>query len=115
MMKTMEKIVERLAVGDRPTTTQQLEPQIRNHNFRRQQFPQIRQRNPNENHIRPPFQEKTVVEELEENDDQIHCLVKDEPQFYESKKKIKINFLQKHLIIARMIRMIIKNDTRMLF
>ena len=51
MMKTMEKIMERLVVGDRFATTQQLEPQIRNPNFRRQQFPQIRHRNPNENQI----------------------------------------------------------------
>lgn len=36
MMKTMEKIMERLAVGDRPATTQQPEPQIRNPNSRRQ-------------------------------------------------------------------------------
>ena len=42
MMKTMDKIMEKLAVGDRPTSTQQLEPKIRNPNFRRQQFPQIR-------------------------------------------------------------------------
>lgn len=39
MMKNMEKIMERLVVGDRPMATQQVEPQIRNPNFRRQQFP----------------------------------------------------------------------------
>lgn len=57
-----------------------------NHIFRRQKIPQIRQRNANENQIRPPFQENVVVEELEENDDQIHCLDKDEPQFYIKKE-----------------------------
>ena len=61
----MEKIVERPAIGHRPTTTQQQYPQIRYPNFRRQQFPQIKQINPNENLIRPPFQENTAVEDLE--------------------------------------------------
>ena len=81
-MKNMEKIMERLALGDRPTTTQQQDPQIRNPNFRRQQFPQIRQRNPNDKSIIRTFQENTVVEDLQESDDQIHRLDKDEPQFY---------------------------------
>lgn len=48
MIKTMEKIMEILVVGDRPIVTQQQDPQMKNPNFRRQQFLQIRQRNPNE-------------------------------------------------------------------
>ena len=86
MMKNMEKIMEILVVVDRPAATQHVDPQIRNPNFRRQQFPQIRQRNSKENQIKPPFQENTMVEELEENDDQIHCLDKEEPQFYIKKE-----------------------------
>ena len=69
MMKKMQKIMERLAIGDRLAVTQQQDPQIRNPNFRKQQFPQIRQRNPNENEIRPPFQENIVTRDVEENDD----------------------------------------------
>ena len=44
MMKTMEKIMERLAVGDKHATTQHQDPQIRNPNFRRPPVPQARQR-----------------------------------------------------------------------
>ena len=61
IMKTMEKIMERLAVGDRLVATQQQDPQIRNSNFRRKQFPKIRQMNPNDNPIRHPFQKNIVV------------------------------------------------------
>ena len=74
--------MEILVVGDRLAVTQQQDPQIRNPNFMRQQFPQIRQRNPNENQIRPPFQENIVTDDVEENNDHIHCLDKDEPKFY---------------------------------
>ena len=74
--------MERLDVGDRPRVTQQQDPQIRNPNFRRQQFPQIRQHNTNENQIKSPFQENVVDQDVEENDDHIHCLDKDELKFY---------------------------------
>ena len=74
--------MEILVVGNRLAITQHQDPQIRNPNFMRHQFPQIRKRNPNENQIRPPFQENTMVDDVEENDDQIHCLDKDEPKFY---------------------------------
>ena len=52
--------MERLAVGDR---------QIKNLNFRRPQFPQIRQRdqrNQVDNQIMPPFQENIVANDLED-------------------------------------------------
>ena len=81
-MKTMEKFIEKLVVGEKPIVTQQQDSQIRNANFRRQQFPHIRQRNPNENQIRRPFQENIVIDDVEENDEHIHCLDKDEHKFY---------------------------------
>ena len=47
MLKTMEKLMERLTVDNRPLNREQNEPQIRNPNFRRSNPPpppQIRQR-----------------------------------------------------------------------
>ena len=52
MMTTMETLMKILAIGDRPIVGQQHENQIRNPNFRRPSFPQIRkidQRNPSNN------------------------------------------------------------------
>ena len=85
MMKTMEKLMEILAIGDGPRIRQQHETQIRNPNFRRPPFPQIRQRdqrNPTHNQIRPPFQKNIVAEELEDTKDHIHCVDKGESKFY---------------------------------
>lgn len=58
MMETMEKLMERLEVGDRAWGVQQHESQIRNPNFSVPRFPQIRQvdqKNPIDNQARPPF------------------------------------------------------------
>ena len=44
MMRTMEKLVNRLYLDNRPTGRDPLEPQVRNLNYRRPPFPQIRQR-----------------------------------------------------------------------
>jgi hypothetical protein len=44
MMKTMEKLMERMFVGNRPAAREQHDPQPRNQNLRRGQVPQIRQR-----------------------------------------------------------------------
>ena len=79
MMKTMEKLMDKLFVNDRNQMKDQNQPQERNPNFRRQQGPPIPQimprgqRNPNEQQIRPPFQENLVYEEFTEKPkDHIH-------------------------------------------
>ena len=90
MMKTMEKLMENLAVGDRPPTIQHHETQTRNPNCRRQQFPQIRQRDKKnlvDNQVRPPFQENLVVDDIEEIEDHIQCFDQSEVKFYLTKEE----------------------------
>ena len=61
MVKTMEKLMDKLSADDKNQMKDQNEPQVRNHNFRRQQGPHVPQvmprgkRNPNEQQINPPF------------------------------------------------------------
>ena len=89
MMKNMEKLMEILAIGDRPIVGQQYKTEIRNANFRKPSFPQIRQRdqrNSVDNQIRPPFQETIVTQELEDTEDHIHCADKGESKFYITKE-----------------------------
>lgn len=88
MMKTMEKLMDKLAVDDKTQMKDQNEPQVRNPNFRRQQGPLVPQimprgqRNPNEQQIRPPpFQENLVDEEfIEQPQDHIHHFGNNEPR-----------------------------------
>ena len=42
MMRTMEKLVDILSLENRPVVREPLEPQVRNPNYRRPPFPQIR-------------------------------------------------------------------------
>jgi hypothetical protein len=56
MMKTMEKLMERMSVGNRPAARDQNDPQPRNQNLWRGQIPQIKQRDPGDQQTRPPFQ-----------------------------------------------------------
>ena len=83
MMKTMEKLMDRMTMDNGLANKEQNEPQIRNPNFRRPnppQPPQIRQRdirnprNPNDQQIQPPFPENYVYGEGEDEptEDQIH-------------------------------------------
>jgi hypothetical protein len=79
MMKTMEKMMEKLYVDDKNKLKDQNEPQVRNPNFRRKQGPPIphvmprEQRNPNEQQIIPPFQENLIDEEFtKQPQDHIH-------------------------------------------
>ena len=83
ILKTMEKLIDRLTVDNGPLNKEQNEPKIRNPNFRRPNPPpppQIRQRdmrnprNPYDQQIRPPFPENYVadVEEVGPIEDQIH-------------------------------------------
>jgi hypothetical protein len=59
MVKTMEKLVEKLSLGDRPHELQAI-----NQNFRRPPVPQIRQREqriPADQRVRHPFQNNYVA------------------------------------------------------
>jgi hypothetical protein len=59
MMKTMEKIMERMSMENKPITREKNDFQRRNQNFRRALVPQIRQRDQRDQgdqQIRPPFQ-----------------------------------------------------------
>ena len=65
MMKTMEKMMDRLSLGNASAPPAQHEPQFRNPQFRR---PQNQQRpRENKNHpnplVRPPFQQNLLDEE----------------------------------------------------
>lgn len=70
MMKTMEKIMDKLSADDKNQMKDQREPQVRNPNFKRHQGPHVPQvmprgkRSPNEQKIRPPFQENLIDEEI---------------------------------------------------
>jgi hypothetical protein len=44
MMRTMEKLMDKMSVGNRPAAQEQHDPQPRNQNLRRGQVPHIRQR-----------------------------------------------------------------------
>ena len=79
MMKTMEKLMDKLYTDDKSQMKDQNEPQVRNPNFRRKQGPPAPpvmprgQRNPNEQQIKLPFQENLVDEEfIEKPQDHIH-------------------------------------------
>jgi len=70
-MKTMEKMMEKFSVDNRPPPGEHQEPQIRNLNFRRpasQQNSPREARNHDENNhlIRAPFPKNFVVDEAEE-------------------------------------------------
>ena len=79
MIKTMEKMIDKFSTDDKNQMKDQNEPQVRNPNFRRHQGPPVPQviprgqRNPNEQQIRPPFQENLIDEEfIEKPKDHIH-------------------------------------------
>ena len=63
MMKTMDRLVDRLALDNRPPNREKPKNQVRNPNFRRPPPPQRNQRNPEDQQIRPPFPENLVDEE----------------------------------------------------
>ena len=73
------KALVKLSIADKNQLINKNEPQVRNPNFRRQQGPHVPPvmprvpRNPNEQQIRPPFQENLVDEEfIEEPQEHIH-------------------------------------------
>lgn len=68
MMKTMEKLMDRLALGNTSTPPAQQEPQFINPQFRRPQNQQRPRENRNQQPnppVRPPFQKNVVDEEDE--------------------------------------------------
>ena len=67
MMKTMERLMDMLALDNIPPNREQSRNQIRNPNFRRPPPPPRNQRNPEDQQIRPPFLENLVDEEGEED------------------------------------------------
>ena len=81
MLKTMEKLMDRLTMDNRVFNREQVNPQISNPNFRRPNppiLPQNRQRdmrkprNQEEQQIRPPFHENYVVDEEDPTENEIH-------------------------------------------
>ena len=76
MLKTTEWLMEKLIVDHRPMAREPIDPQNKNHNFRRPIVQQIRQReprNPCDQVVRPPFQDTCVTDEYEyPNENQIH-------------------------------------------
>ena len=83
ILKTMEKLMDRLTVDNGPLNRKHNEPQIRNPHFRRPNSPpppQIRQRdmrnprNPDDQQMMPPFTENYVADEdeAESIEDHIH-------------------------------------------
>jgi hypothetical protein len=74
MMKTMEKMMERMSMGNRHVTREQNDPQPRNQNLRRGQVPQIRQRDPGDQQTKPLFQNNYADEDFDQAfEDQMHC------------------------------------------
>jgi hypothetical protein len=77
MMKTMEKLMERMFMGNKPTAREQHDLQPRNQNLRRGLVPQIRQReqrDQGDQQIRPPFQNNYADEDFDQMiQDQMHC------------------------------------------
>ena len=78
MMNVMEKLMDKLFVDDKNKNRDQNYPQIRNPNFRRPQGPlvpqnmQRGQRNPNDQQVRPPFQQNLVAKDfIEQAEDHI--------------------------------------------
>ena len=78
MLRTMERVMERLSVDGRPPPKKNQEQPNRNQNARRPQTHQNRkrdQRNPPDPPVRPPFQENYVEQDGENQvEDEIHQL-----------------------------------------
>ena len=81
MLKTMEKLMDRLTMDNRGFNREQADPQIRNPNFRRPNPPVppqnwqrdlINPRNQEEQHIPPPFLENYVADEEDPAENEIH-------------------------------------------
>ena len=91
MLKTMEKLMDRLTMDNRAFNRKQVDPQIRNPNFRRPNPPvppqnrQRDQRNPRnqeEQPIHPPFPENYVADEEDPPENEIHLFGEQDSEIY---------------------------------
>ena len=91
MLKTMEKLMDRLTVDNRSFNREQADPQIRNPNFRRPNAPMPPQnrkrdmRNPRKQEkpqIRPPFPKNYVVDEEDPTENEIHLFGELDSEIY---------------------------------
>jgi hypothetical protein len=77
MMKTMERLMERMSMENKPATRDQTDFQLRNQNFRRTPVPQIKQRDQRDQgdqQIKPPFQNNYANEDFDQIiEDHMHC------------------------------------------
>jgi hypothetical protein len=69
MMKTMEKLMERMSVGNRPAAQEQNDPLPKNQNLRKGRISQINQRDLGDQQTRPPFQNNYVDEDFDQSFD----------------------------------------------
>ena len=91
MLKTMEKLMDRLTIDNRGFNREPTDPQIRNPNFRRPNppiLPQNRQRdmrnprNQEEQQIRPLFPENYVADEEDPTENEIHLFGEMDSEVY---------------------------------
>ena len=92
MMKTMDKLMDRLALGNTSAPPMQHEPQFRNPQFRRPQNQQRPRENRNQQAdppVRPPFQQNLVDEQDEPEipEYSIHCLDEEMSRFFLTKEE----------------------------
>jgi hypothetical protein len=91
IMRTMERLVNRLSLENKQVHVQQQDAQIRNPNSRRPLIPQPRQRdqrNHNDQQIRPPFQENMLDDEyLPEKENHIHYIDQSQTNCYLTKEE----------------------------
>jgi hypothetical protein len=90
MVKTMDKLVERLTLDHIPPPRERKEPQVRNPNFKRAPVPQIIQRaqgNHGDQLNRSPFQDNYVEDFVEEPKYQNHLLDEDDSKIYLTKEE----------------------------
>ena len=66
IMKTMEKLTERMSMGNRPIAWEKNDPQPINQDLLRGQIPQIKQRDPGDQQARPPFQNNYTDEDFDQ-------------------------------------------------
>jgi len=92
MMKTMEKLMDRLALGNAPAPPAQQEPRFRNPQFIKLQNQQRPRENINQHPdppVRPPFQQNLVDEENEPKipEESIHCFDEEVSRIFLTKEE----------------------------
>ena len=91
MMRTMEKLMEKMSVGNRLIAREQQDPQPRNKNLRRGQAPHIRQREQRDQgyqQTRPPFQNNYADEDFDQMfEEQMNCCDDKNPCVFLTKRE----------------------------